>query len=207
MTTRGRASDEAEGSGALTCALAAVVAGCHRVRRDAHHAQRIVQRGTAASLVIARIARNAVRPACAPRLPPGSACVSMASKAERWAARARAVHAGSAPDPSARGAAAEDPPAGDCGQEPAGVQAGRARHDQGHLEWTLPQQAARGSAMEAWLARAEAKQLHLPWPGKIRDYADEVKCVKVRRARARAGVQTCQNAVAHALPLWKSRRV
>jgi len=120
----------------------------------------------------------------------GVVCLSMASKAERWAARAREAHAGPAPAPSkaARWSAesAAQAPAGV--HSPASPQANQTptfmhlvRQDR--LEWPTPCQPAPGSAMEAWMSRAEAKQLHLPWPEKIRDYADEVHLsVKVRLA-------------------------
>lgn len=125
----------------------------------------------------------------------GVVCLSMASKAERWAARAREAHAGPAPAPSkaARWSAesAAQAPAGV--HSPASPQANQTptfmhlvRQDR--LEWPAPCQPAPGSAMEAWMSRAEAKQLHLPWPEKIRDYADEVHLsVKVRIA---AGFRT-----------------
>ena len=35
-----------------------------------------------------------------------------------------------------------------------------------------------GSAMESWLSRASAKQMHLSWPEKKRDYVDEVTKLK-----------------------------
>jgi hypothetical protein len=122
-------------------------------------------------------------------------CLSMASKAERWAARAQAAHAGPAPpapEEPERDAAAEAASASACAskaagsaQAPAGVQkpaASQANQTpafmqlvrQDRLEWPAPCQPVPGSAMEAWMLRAEAKQLHLTWREKITDYADEV---------------------------------
>jgi len=40
-------------------------------------------------------------------------------------------------------------------------------------EYPRPHPPVPGSAMEAWMVRATAKQLHLPWQDKFRDYADE----------------------------------
>jgi hypothetical protein len=83
------------------------------------------------------------------------------SKAARWAARAAAAG----------------------GQAPESARAGMHTQSlvQGHmlaLPYPAIETAARGSAMEAWLARAARKELHLEEPRKARDYADERHRVK-----------------------------
>jgi len=60
---------------------------------------------------------------------------------------------------------------------------------QGHREaatWPAPEIAAKGSALEAWLARAAAKELHVPWHGQRRDYVDEAHKL------AKSGLSTAQ---------------
>jgi hypothetical protein len=81
------------------------------------------------------------------------------SKAARWAARAAA-----SPAPASPGAAAPQNKILGC------FQLGH----QVRMEWPAPHKPAPGSAMASWMVRAEAKQLHLPWEDKFRDYADEV---------------------------------
>ena len=122
----------------------------------------------------------------------------MVSKAERWATRAQAAHGGPAPAPAGASKTARWS-AESAAQAPAGVQSPASPQAnqtpafmqlvrQDRLEWPAPCQPAPGSAMEAWMSRAEAKLLHLPWPEKIRDYVDEVHLsVKVRIA---AGFRT-----------------
>lgn len=82
------------------------------------------------------------------------------SKAARWAARAAASPAQASP-----GA-----PAPQVNKNLGCFQLGH----QVRMQWPAPHRPAPGSAMASWMVRAEAKQLHLPWEDKFRDYADEV---------------------------------
>ena len=100
-----------------------------------------------------------------------TATVGTGSKTARWAARAAAAAQSVAPAATPADDGAE-------GRDSARV------HVQGQTDgllWPAPETAAKGSAMEAWMARAAAKQLHVPWQNKIRDYADEVGAL--RRAK------------------------
>ena len=100
------------------------------------------------------------------------------SKASRWAARAAAA-AASAPPTSVDGASTPSTSttkdALDGGATPLDVfdAPTLVQGQSSGGAWPAPEVAAKGSALEAWLARAAGRDLHRPWHGKRRDYADE----------------------------------
>lgn len=92
--------------------------------------------------------------------------MALSSKASRWAARATAASASAAGSQPSTKVDGEIPMAiFDTPELVQGQSSGGA--------WPAPEVAAKGSALEAWLARAAAKDLHRPWHGKRRDYTDE----------------------------------
>jgi len=107
------------------------------------------------------------------------------TKASRWAARATglktpavpaAVSSTVATDPVQESSQTPPATAKQCVILAAAKAAGKLV--QGHREalvFPAPEIVAHGSAMAAWMERAAAKTLHLPWREKFRDYADENK--------------------------------
>ena len=91
------------------------------------------------------------------------------TKAARWEARVTGATAVGAAE---SGAVSSMPAQGQCSNPPASKSLLiPSSHSYVNGNWAM--WPVVGSAMEAWLARAAAKRLHLPWAGKCYDFCDE----------------------------------